>query len=103
MQRLFIVHGYFFARTNVAEREEHYVAVDGSHIGIGLAGMVDVMGAVAAAAAVDAPDTVDIADAEFCSMGAALRLAIGNSFASVFGDLTAPREMNGGKTTLTIN
>ncbi len=54
MQSLFIVHSYFFARTNIAERKEHYVPIDRPHIRVRFARMIDVMGPVAAATAIDA-------------------------------------------------
>ena len=65
--------------------------------------MVDVMGPVAAATAIDTPDTVDITDAQLCSVGAALSLVIGNSLTGIFGDLAAARKMNGGKAASAVD
>ena len=103
MQRLFIVHGYLVAGTNIPQREEYYVAMDSAHISIRFARMVDVVGAVAAATAINTPDAVDIADAQFCPVSTTLRFAIGNSFARVFGDLAPAREMNGGKAAAAVD
>src|SRR5258706_9257166 len=103
MQRLFIVHGYFIAWTNIAQREEHYVSIDRPHISIRFARMIDVMRTVATAAAIDAPDAVHITNAQLCPMGAALSFAIRNSLAGVFGDLAPARKMNGGKTAFTVD
>ena len=65
MQRLFIVDRDFLARMNIAQGEEHYVPVDRAHKSVRFAGMIDVMRAVAAATAVDAPGAINIADAKF--------------------------------------
>ena len=94
MQRLFIVDRDFIARMDVAQSEEHYVAIDGAHVGVRLAGMVDVMRTIAAATAVDAPLAVNIADAQLRPMCAALCFAIGNSFSGVLRDLAPVFEMN---------
>lgn len=103
MQRLFIVHGYLFAGTNIAEREEYYVSIDSPHKSIRFARMIDVMGAVAAATAINAPDAVDITDAQFCSVGTALRFGIRNSLARVFSDFATAGKMNAGKTTSAVD
>lgn len=103
MQRLFIVHGYLVAGTNIAQREEYYVSIDRPHISIRFTRMVNVVGAIAAATAINTPDAVDITDAEFCSVGAELRFAIGNSLARVFGDFATAREMNGGKAAAAVD
>ena len=103
MQRLFIVDGYFIAWTNIPQREEHYVSIDRPHISIRFTRMIDVMGAVATAAAIDAPDAVDITDAQLCPMGASLSFAIRNALARIFGDFATARKMNGGKAAAAVN
>lgn len=103
MQRLFIVDRDFFTRVDVAQGEEHYMAKDGADIGVRLAGVVDVMRTVAAATAVDAPDAVNIADAQLGSMGAALSFAIRNVLARVFGNLTPARKISGRKAALAVD
>ena len=103
MQRLFIVHGDFFAGVDVAQSEEHDVAIDGADVGVGLTGMVDVMRTVTAATAVDAPGSVNIADAQLGSVGAALSFAIRDSLARIFGDLAPVRKMNSCKAASAVN
>ena len=103
MQRLFIVHGYFFAGTNIAEREEHNVPKDRPHVRVRCTRMVDVMSSIAAATAVDAPDAVDITDAQFHSVGTALRFGIRNPLARVFGDFASAGKMNAGKTAAAVD
>src|SRR3712207_1694761 len=58
-----VVHGYLFAGPDVSEGEEEDVAVEVFHVGVGGAGVVDVVGAVAADRAVEAPIVVEGADA----------------------------------------
>ena len=94
MQRLFVIDRDLFARIDVAQSKEHHVAIDCPDIGVRFARMVDVVRTVAAAAAVDAPDAVEITDAQLGSMGAALGFAIRNSLTGVFGNLAPVREIN---------
>ena len=61
---LFVIDGYFFAGFDVPQREEKHVTVKGPHVSIGVAGMIDVVSAVPAAGAIEAPLAVDIADAQ---------------------------------------
>jgi hypothetical protein len=103
MQRLFVIDRDLFPGMDVAEGKEHYVAKDGADISVRLAGVVDVVGAIPAATAVDAPNAVDIADAQLGSMGAALSLAIRNSLAGVFGDLPPAWKIGGRKATSAVD
>jgi hypothetical protein len=103
MQRLFIVHRDFLARVDVAQSEEQHVAMEGADIGVWLAGMVDVMGAIAATTAIDAPFAVHIADAQFGAVGAALSFDVRDSLARVFGDLATAQKMSSCKTTSAVN
>lgn len=61
------------------------------------------MRAIAAAAAVDAPNTVHVADAQFGSMGAALRFVIRNALARVFGDLAPVWEIDSRKASFPVD
>src|SRR5882672_3832960 len=99
MQRLFVIDRDLFARMDVAQGKEHYVAIDGADIRVRLAGVVDVVGAIPAPAAVDAPNAINVADAQLGSMGAALSFAIRNSLARVFGDFATVRKVSRRETT----
>lgn len=103
MQRLFVVDGNFFTRMDIAQSKEQHVSMDCAHIGIRFARVIDVMRAVATAAAVDAPDAVHVADAQFGSMGAALRFPIRNAFAGVFGDLAPVRKVDNCETASAVD
>ena len=61
------------------------------------------MRAVAAAAAVDAPDAVNVADAQLGAMGAALSFAIRNALARVFGDLAPVWKMDSRKAAFAVD
>jgi hypothetical protein len=65
--------------------------------------MINVMGSVTAATTVDAPDAVEITDAQFCPAGAALRFGVGNSLARVFGNFTAMRKKDSSKAASAVN
>ena len=65
--------------------------------------MIDVMRAVAAATAVQAPATVDVADAQLGAPAATARFEIGDSFAGVFGDLSAALERNCSEAALAVD
>jgi hypothetical protein len=63
MQRGFVVDGDFFAWFDVAQGDEQNVAVENLHIGVRLTGMIDVVGAVPPAAAIETPSIIYCADA----------------------------------------
>lgn len=103
MQCLFVIDRDLFAWMDVAQGKKHYVAVDGADISVRLAGVVDVMGTIAATTAVDAPGTVNIADAQLGSMRAALSFAIRNALARIFGNLTPVRKVGGRKAASAVD
>ena len=61
------------------------------------------MRAIATAAAVYAPDTVHVADAQFRPMRAALSFEIRNSLARVLGDLAPVWEMDSRKAPFAVD
>jgi hypothetical protein len=65
--------------------------------------VIDVVGAVAAPAAIDAPNAVDITDAELGTMGATLSFSIRNSLAGVFGYLATLGEVVSSKAALAVD
>ena len=103
MERLFIIDRDFFARIDISQSEEHYVAIDRAHVGVWLAGMIDVMRAVAAATTVDAPGAVNITDPQLGAMGAALSFKIRNALARVFGDLAPVRKIDCRKAAFAVD
>lgn len=64
MKRLLVVDRYLFAGLDVSQSEEQHVTVQSPHEGIWLAGVIDVMRAVAATRAVKTEPPIDIADAQ---------------------------------------
>ena len=63
-QRLFVVNSDLFTALDVTEREKQNVPVQRFHVGVGIAGVIDVVGAVAAARAVQTEAAVYIANAQ---------------------------------------
>lgn len=66
------------------------MAIQYFHVAVGLAGMVYVMSAVSALAAVKAPTTIYCADTESSPSGAPISLGVRDSLAGVLRDLSAP-------------
>ena len=64
MERLLIVDRDFFAGPDVSQSKEQDMTVQGSHEGIWLAGVIDVVRAVAAPRAVQTEAPIDVADAQ---------------------------------------
>ena len=103
MQRLFIIDGDFVAGVNITQSKEDYVSINCANVSVRLAGMVDVVRTVAAAAPINAPHTVNVADAQLGSMGAALSFAIRNALAGVFGNLTTPGKVSSSKAAFAVD
>lgn len=59
MERGFVVDGDFFAGFDVAQRDEENVAVKNLHKSVRLTTMIDIVGAVSPAAAVQTPPIVN--------------------------------------------
>ena len=97
-----IVNRDFFAGLDVAQGDEEYVSIENFHEGIGFAGMIDVVGAVAAAAAVQTPALVDCADSQAASVSSTVRFGIANSLARVFRDFASPAEVSDCKAALPL-
>ncbi len=98
-----IIHSDFFAGLDVAECEEDYVAAHAHHEGVGLAGMVDVVCAVAAARAVEAPTLVNAADAQLATTRAPARFCIRDSLSGVLCYFPAIRKKDCGKAALAVD
>lgn len=72
MKRLLVVDRDFFAGLDVSQSEEEHVTVQGSHEGIWLAGVIDVVRAVTAPRAVHTEAPVDVDDAQDLTIAGAL-------------------------------
>src|SRR5215212_1950141 len=103
VERRDVVHGDLFAGAYVAQGVELDVAVEDFHVGVGRARVVDVVCAVAAAAAVDAPLLVEGADAEHPAVGPPVRLGVRDALARVVRDLFASREAGGGEAPTAVD
>ena len=92
MERRFVVDRDFFPRLDVAQRDEENVIVQNFHEGVRLAGMIYVMGAVAAATAVKAPAIIDSADAKLPACCPTISFSIRNFLARVLRDFVSAFE-----------
>ena len=72
MERLLVVDRNFFAGPDISQSKEQDMTVRGSHEGIWLAGVIDVVRAVAAPRTVQAETPVDVADAQDLTIVCAL-------------------------------
>ena len=79
------------------------MAVENLHEGIGLAGMIDVMRAVATTAAIQAPAIVDCTDAQFSPRSSAIGLGLRDSLAGVLCYLSSAFEVSNCKASFTFN
>ena len=90
---MFVIDSDLFAGLNVSQGIEQDVPVQVLHVGIRLAAVINVVGAVAAATAVQAPTAIHIADAEDSTVAATLRgFEIRDALARVFSDLFSALE-----------
>lgn len=102
MKCLFVVDRDLFAGLNVSQREEENVIADDLHEGVGHAGVIDVVRAVAAATSVQTPAIIDLADAQHLSMRSSACFGVGDLLAGVFGDLVAAFEGDGGEAAFAV-
>jgi len=80
------------------------VTVNCFHVDVRLARVIDVMRAVAAAAAVQTPAAIDVADAQNAPIaGSSSRFEIWYPLAGVLSDLFAATEMNSRETAFAVN
>lgn len=100
MKRVFVVDRNLFAGFYVAQGDEEDMTVENFHESVRLTGMIDVMGAVAVATAVETPPIVDSADAQLASTCPAIGFRVSDLLASVLCNLSAALEMGHCKTTL---
>src|SRR5690349_384987 len=76
MQRRFIVDRDLFTGIDVAQRDKEDVVVQDLHERVGAARVIDVMRAVAAAAAVETPATIHFTNPEHAAMRSASRFGV---------------------------
>ena len=92
MERRFVVDRDLLSGLDIPQGYEEDVAIGDLHEGVGLTGMIDVVSAVSATTAVQAPAFVDRADAQPLASRASIGLSVGNSFAGILRNLSpAPK------------
>jgi hypothetical protein len=93
VQRRFVVEGDLLTWLDVAAGDKENVVIEYLHVAVGFAGVVYVMSAIPALAAIEAPAIIDSADTESASSGAAISFRVGYFLASVLSYLSPTREM----------
>lgn len=76
MQRRLIIDRYFLTGANVSERNKENVFVEDLHECIWLARVIDIVGAVSAAAPVQTPTIIDGANTQCLSMRSSVRFGV---------------------------
>ena len=103
MERRLVVECDLLARLDVAECDKENMVIEYFHVAVRFAGMIDVMRAVPALAAIEAPALIDRADTQTSSPGTAISFGIRYSLARVLRYLPAAHKMRPRETTLSFN
>ena len=103
MEGVFVIDRNFLAGPDVAQREENDVPVQSPSECVWPAGVVYVMSAVPAAAAVETPALIDATDAEDAAMRPAFGFFVWNSLARVLGDFAPALERDSRKTAFAVD
>ncbi len=70
------------------------MAVENLHVGVRLAGMVDVVRTVATTTAIQAPASIDCTDAQLASLGPTIRLSLRYPLAGVLRYFSSALEVS---------
>ncbi len=103
MPSVLVVDRDLLARKNVAEREDQNVARDSAHESVRCAGVVDIVRAITAPAAIKAPFAVDVTNTQLRAMRAAFGLAIRNSLSRVLGNFSAATKWKRREAAFAVN
>ncbi len=103
MERRLIVDRDLLARLDIAQGNEENVIVENLHKGIRLAGVINVMRAISAAAAIQTPTIVDRTDPECLSFCSAVGFCVRDLLARVFGNFSPAGERLGCETAFAVN
>jgi hypothetical protein len=103
MKRRFVIDRDFFAGLDVAPGDEENVIVEDLHERGGRACVIDVVSAVAAAAAVETPATIHFTDPQHLAMRAPPSFGVCDLLARVLRDLVPALEWNRGKAAFAVN
>lgn len=103
MERRLVVDCDLLAGADIAACEKEDMAIEYLHVSVRFAGMIDVMRAVPALAAIEAPAIIDRADTQTSSPGTAIGFGIGYSLARVLRYLPAAHIMRPREATLAFN
>lgn len=104
MLRRCVIERQFFTWRDVAPREEEHVTVHHAAEAVRLARVVYVGGRVAAAARIDAPSIVELADADLAALrDTTSRFTIADSLAEQLADFSPRRQSLDGETSSAVD
>jgi hypothetical protein len=104
MLRRRVIERELLASRDIAPCKKQHVTVLYATEAVRVARVIDVSGRVAAAARIDAPAAVDLADPHFATSRHAARcFAIADPFADEFADFAARSERHCGKTAFAVD
>ena len=89
-----VVDRNFFTGLDIAQSDEKNVTVKNLHVGIGLAGMIDVMRTVATPAAIQTPTIINGTDAEFPPRSSSFGLGLCYALACVLCNFSSPLDVS---------
>jgi len=89
-----VVDRDFFTGLDIAQSDEKNVTVKNLHVGIGLAGMIDVVRTVATPAAIQTPTIINCTDAQLPPRGSAIGLGFCYQLACVLCNFSSPFEVS---------
>jgi len=76
MQGVFVVDRYLFTGINIMQCEENELTIERASEGVGCAAVIDIVRAITAAAAINAPAMIDTANTQDTAPRSAFRLPI---------------------------
>lgn len=89
-----VVDRDFFTRLDIAQSDEKNVTVKNLHVGIGLAGMIDVVRTVATPAAIQTPTIINGTDTQFPPRSSAIGLGLCYPLTGVLCNFSSPLEVS---------
>ena len=103
MQRRLVVDRDLFTGCDIAQRDKENVVTQDLHECVWHARVVNVVGAVSTATAIQAPATIDLTDPEHLAMRAAASFSVCDLLARVFRDFSSLPEWNSREAALAVD
>ncbi len=98
-----IIDGNLIAGVDIAQGDEEDMAIENLHICVGFTGVINVVRAVPALAAIKTPTVVNRTDAQLSTVGPAISFRIRNLLAAILSYFPTPFESHAGEAAFTFN